>query len=131
MQVVRVGLETIEAMKEQEVYLKRGVLFPPQSGRVDIMPGFYMAKIVDGFAYLVGSGGIGVTIEWVEILPEMVEFTCPVDKTLKIEVSRQLAKRTPHCTRLDKENRNCPFIKAGCTGCTFKNGGDFTIKNNF
>lgn len=49
----------------------------------------------------------------------IVTFECPIDERVKISVSEDLSKETPHCTTLYKLNHECPFIKAGCIGCRF------------
>lgn len=102
-------------MKQQEVFLKRGVYFPggPIGLEPQIKPGFYKAEIRDGFAYLEGVGRIGVTLDWVEF-----RFNCPIDKRVKLYLSGLFLEEVPHCTTT-KDNNLCPFIKAGCIGCRF------------
>ena len=52
-------------------------------------------------------------------MQEIVQFVCPVDNRVKLQVSAELALQVPHCTTLHKENHKCPYIKAGCIGCRF------------
>jgi hypothetical protein len=117
----------------QEIFLKRGVQLPFKRGAIDaaskpgdevpdckfiqgtmIEPGYYRAEIREGFAYLLGFAGIGVTLEWVEF-----PFQCPIDSRVKIRVSSDFPDIEPHCTTLNKRNHECPFIQAGCIGCRF------------